>query len=224
VNLRPPSRFLRNGWVLVGVFAIAGVALAGGYLAAQAPQYESTAKMFVLVPPSPTRLFYPSGHPPIDHDVVAGYAGVARTTIVLNPVIADLGLNENASSLASRIAVETESDSAIMDIRTTDPSPLRAAMISNAVTQQLANVVNRLSPTGQDLSAPSPTGPASTGVKLTRVRSAAPASAPTTRNALATLVVGLIAGTALGMLVAAFRDSFGGGRGGIRRIPGVQLT
>ena len=210
VNLRRSVRPLDKRWLLIGALALAGVGVAGGYLATQAPEYRSTARTFVAVE-SRSLLYWSKGGPALKGALISSYAEVATSPRVLDPVITDLGLDESAAHLADRVQAEGLSDTALIEITATDPSPLMAASIANDVSRRLDRAVASLAPTG------------STPVKLTQVAAATPPTSPTYRNALATLVLGLLAGTGVGTLIVAVRDRLGGG-GGVRSSPGPLLT
>jgi capsular polysaccharide biosynthesis protein len=206
VNLRPLIRFLRTSWLLIAVFAIVGIAMAGGYLATQTPRYEATAKLYVSVESMALAHDLSQGSS-FTGQVTESYAKVATAPMVLDPVISALRLKETASSLRERVLVTVPPDQAVLLVRATDPSPVGAARIANAISRQLVKTGRTLTPSG-------PSGPE---VRLTQVQLATPPPSPSVSAAPVVLALGLLMGAALGVLAASGRDRFGGG-GGMRAL------
>jgi polysaccharide biosynthesis transport protein len=209
VNLRPFVQFLRKGGVMIGAFAMAGLVLAGGYATAQTSQYESTAKLYVSTR-SAVAVADLSKANSFDEAVVSSFAQIATSRIVLNPVISELGLHETAAHLGSRIRAEREPDTVVIDITTLDPSPVRAATLSNAVSAQVVKVAPGLTPSG------------SNRPRIVVVDRATPPLSPTYRSLASTLALGLLAGVAVGLIAAGLRGGSSGG--GSRRASAPQMA
>lgn len=212
MNFRPLAAFVRKSWLRIGVLAIAGFGVAGGYVAAQTPQYQSTAQVYVSLQEGAARVGNLADGNSLNQQVAKSYADLATTRVVLNPVIKDLGLRETAAHLAGRIRAEVPSDSVLIAISARDPSSQRAADIANAVAQQLPQAVTALTPSS----------PRGDKVKLTQIQAAVPSTSPT-GNALGTLVVGLLLGAAVGFVLVAARGG-SGGNGGVSVTPTLRTT
>ena len=204
MNLRPLVQFLRKSWLLIGVLALAGAGVAGGYVATQTPQYESTTRMFVS--------FGSSGIRGNDfHAITDSYAELAKAPVVLDPVINGLRLKETAAHLAERVKAETGSSAVLIKITVTDPDPVVAADVANAIAKQIG-------PTAATLSSDQMT-------TITQIEPAIPPRSPTYPSLPAALVLGLLDGMVVGIVVAAVRNQFGGrGGGGVRLAPSPQMT
>ncbi|MGI3785305.1 MAG: polysaccharide biosynthesis tyrosine autokinase, partial [Janthinobacterium lividum] len=127
---------------------------------------------------------------------LSSYAQVATSPLVLQPVIAQLGLQTTPVLLAQQVSAFAPTDTVIIQVTVTDPSPTQAANIANAIGTQLASVSSDLSPRRQD---------GSQAVKATIL---APAQVPTdaaSPNVLRNLAAGLILGLLLGVAVAILR-------------------
>jgi polysaccharide biosynthesis transport protein len=212
VNFRSLFRFLRTSRLVIGVLALAGVGVAGGYVATQTPQYEATARAAI-----PTRQADLTEGATLVHQAAASYAEVATSPYVLNQVVRDMGLKETAEHLSGRVRAEARPGTTLIDITAADGSARAAAGIANDVTRRMTQAVGALTPA---------TSSSESSLTLMQVEAAVAPTSPTSPNVLSTLVLGLLAGTAVGLLAAALRGRSGGGGdgGGVRRIPAPRLT
>lgn len=125
---------LLNNWVLI---AVSGV-LAGAIMFCISafilvPQYESTSELYVL---SKSTSITSLADIQMGTSLTNDYIVVVQGRPVLEQVIANLGLEETYTSLASRIEIENPSNSRILQITVTDEIPERA----KAIADEIANV------------------------------------------------------------------------------------
>lgn len=80
--------------------------------------------------------------------VAASYAAAARTPVVLDPVISELGLRTTSGELAPRVASSVAEDTMIIDISVAGGSRTEEARIANAIGLHLVQASNGLSPVG----------------------------------------------------------------------------
>ncbi|GAB3573157.1 polysaccharide biosynthesis tyrosine autokinase [Leifsonia lichenia] len=191
-------RLLRKNWTIIVAAMLLGV-IGGGVMAATAtPKYTASTRLFVSVRAG-------EGAASIDlnqgttfaRQAVTTYADVVVSAIVLEPVIAKLGLTQSVGDLAAQVSTSSPAGTVLIDIAVTDPSPARAAKLANAVGTSFAEVV------AEQLEKPS-----GSGVSLVNIRTIQPASAPTkpsSPNIALLLGVGLLAGLGLGGGVAVAR-------------------
>ncbi|RIX30254.1 Wzz/FepE/Etk N-terminal domain-containing protein [Amnibacterium setariae] len=192
-------RGLRTLVVLVVVGALVG--LAAGLVAR--PVYTAVTKTFVSSTGSRATLLADQG--PYVQQVARSFAEVVTRPVVLEPVIAELGLGASPSALAKRVDARVAQDSVVLEIAVADPSPTRAAAIANALAQQLVRVADRLMPTGADRDGPE---------RVTIVDAASPPSAPSSPNPALDVALGALIGAAVWLLVAAVRTLAAGARRG----------
>ncbi len=125
---------------------------------------------------------------------VKSYAEAMRTPLVLDPVIAELGLTESADDLAEAITASVPLDTVLIDLSVSDGEPDRAAQIANAISEQFRQTVPALENSSQSASP----------VQVTILRPATapedPASPDQRLNALAGLLLGLLLGLGLALL------------------------
>lgn len=174
--------------VLVALSAAVGVTLA------TTPLYVATTRLFFAVQAgqSPSDLAQGST---FTERQMASYARVARSPLVLEPVVTDLRLDTSAAALARSVRADVPLGTVILEISATDPDPELAAEVANAVGDQLKPVVASLAPERAD------------GTDSVLATTLAPADVPTTpvtpsvtKNLAVGLLVGLVAGLGLAML------------------------
>lgn len=188
---------LRKRWMLTLVLMVVGAVGALGLARSTTPSYQATAKVFVSLSSaeSPGELVQGSTY---IKNVVESYAALANLPVVLDPIIADLGLKTNAKSLSPSISADSPLNTNIIDIQATSADPQMAARLANAVASQLSTAVADLSPSSGTTSRQA--------VTVSVVSPAAVpifASEPRTRFLVATGAgLGLVLGFVLSILLA----------------------
>jgi capsular exopolysaccharide synthesis family protein len=187
---------LRRQWATVVVLGIIG-ATAGFGLARLTPDsFQSTSSVFVSAQrgDSATELVQGST---FTQNIVQSYAELATMPVVLEPVIERLGLNITPPVLARSISAQTPLNTFIIDITVTDNSPDASAKIANAVSDELATAVQRISPKSAN------------NVPVVTLQNVARAPVPLVRSAPNTplmVVTGLGIGLALGYVFVLLRE------------------
>lgn len=192
-------RAVRRGWLIVVVFGLAGLVLAGWYSSTRTPMYRSTSSLFFSVTggDSTTNLLQGSTY---SQNAVSSYALLATMPVVLKPVIADLGLDTTPTSFARRISTTIPPDSVVMNIAVVSDDPDAAAEQANAVAGELQRLVGTLSSKGRGEDGGGVT------VEATTVGEAATPPYPFAPNTKRTMLLGLLVGLFVGLMVALLRD------------------
>jgi capsular exopolysaccharide synthesis family protein len=197
VELRDYLRVLRKGWLFIVAFTLVGVAAAAAYSIVKTPEYQATSKVFVSVQSSGSVSDLNSGNS-FAQSQVKSYADVVTTPVVLQPVIATLGLQMDTSTLASRITAASPVDTVIVEITVSDTSPRQAAEIANAVASSFENTVSKLV---------EPDAAGVTPVKITLLQQALIPSSPYSPNVPLTIALGALVGLAAGLAIAILRET-----------------
>ncbi|MCR2764228.1 polysaccharide biosynthesis tyrosine autokinase [Microbacterium sp. zg.B48] len=188
-------RLLRKNWLIIAVATLIGVAVAAGWSLTRTPQYEASSTVFVSTQAGGTVAELQQGQN-FTQSRVTTYANLVPTPIVLNPVIAQLGLGMTAGELAGRITASSPLNTTLITVTVTDADPVAAADIANAIGGSLTSAVEAIeTPNGMD----------SSPVRLTRVKDALPALAPASPNVPLNLALGAVVGLALGIGIAVLR-------------------
>lgn len=199
MTLHEYATALLKHWLVIVVLAALGSA--AGYGASQLMDERYRAETTVMIIPahgdSTSELVQGSNYV---QSLVETYTVLARSPVVLEPVIDELGLDETAARLASRMDVDAPLDTVVIEIGVSDASGDAAAEIADAIAAEFAVAVAETSPDGPD------------GTPAVRVSVIAPARTPLTPfapNTRVNTVVGGGAGLVLGVLAALALRRFG---------------
>lgn len=196
VELRDYFRILRRRWLVVSIIALTCLAIAGAASLAVTPRYTATTRLFFGVEGTGSAAEMAQGSSFAERQMTS-YAEVARSPLVLDPVIRDLGLDTNAVNLAPAIVATVPSETVILELAVTDPDPRRAAAIANAVGSQVSEVAAGLSPDRSD---------GSQAVRATTLAQAGVPMSSSSPNVPLNLALGLVVGLLLGLGVALIRN------------------
>ena len=130
---------------------------------------------------------------------MATFVEIATTDSVLGPVVEDLGLDLTPAQLAAKVTANAPVNSSLLDIRVSDPDPVHAADIANAVGARMATLIQTElePPRSEDGVSP---------VQVRTVQPATPATAPSSPNVTINLALGLLVGLAIGIGIAVLRN------------------
>ncbi|MDT0185092.1 polysaccharide biosynthesis tyrosine autokinase [Microbacterium sp. ARD31] len=198
VQLRDYVALLRRNWVIVVAWTVIGGSV-GALVALTSPTtYQSTSQLYVSVRNSGAAwdLAQSTSYA---RQAVTSYARVVPTSIVLDPVIDDLGLDVTARQLATQVTASAPLDTQLISITVTDGNPSLAAQLANAISDSFASsVTTRLE---------APTGARSDSqVRVETISPAKVPTAPSAPNLQLDLALGLLIGLAVGVGLAVLRS------------------
>lgn len=189
-------RVLRRRWRWVVALVCAGAAVAAFSSFTTAPTYRATSSVFFSLPFGNSANDLAQGST-FAQNQASSYALLATTPTVLGPVIEELVLDVSVRELARQVSTEVVPDTVVVQVSATDATPEAAARLANAVTERLVITVGNLAPVDDE-------GRAT--VTATTVAEAAPSNAPVAPRTTLNVAVGLLAGLALGVLLAVARE------------------
>lgn len=137
---------LRKSWIVIVALTIVGGLVGIGYTATLADSYRAESSLFVASSTNSNGSDLSQGST-FAQNVVQSYAGLATTSAVLTPVIADLNLDTTPTRLARQITAQTPLNTVFVNISVTDGSAQNATNIANAVARSLRTVATDLAPT-----------------------------------------------------------------------------
>lgn len=187
---------LRDRWLTVSVAAFLVVATTGAATLLMTPQYTSSVRMFFAVQGGESVNDLVQGSN-FTEKQMASYAEVARSPLVLEPVIEKLGLSANAGKLAGAVKVAVAANTTILVISATDTEPAVARDIANAVSEELSSAVSSLSPERPD---------GGEAVRATMLSEARLPNAQSSPDSLRNLVLGVLLGLMVGVALAVMRQ------------------
>lgn len=130
---------------------------------------------------------------------IATYPELVKTEAVLQPVIADLGLNTTVSALATQVTASNPTDTMLVEISVEDADPKSASNIANSVADSLTKQITATltSDEGEKIVSP---------VNLTKVQQAYVPASPSSPNKKLNIAAAVAGGLILGVIAALIKD------------------
>ncbi len=185
---------VRKHWLLIVALTVLATVGMGVLSWLTTPQYKASASLLVTVNSSGTDLSTGSNY---TRDQMLSIGQLARMPVVLQGVISDLDLSQTPAQLDDSVAVTIPTGTTILSIAVTDPSAGHASEVANSVANNLAKVVEQISPKNTD---GEPT------MRARVVKEAVPPSYPASPNTSQNLLAGFVIGLIGGIAVAYVRD------------------
>jgi polysaccharide biosynthesis transport protein len=197
VDLRAYLAILAKRWMMIVSVFLIFVAIAVASILLVDPTYRATSQLFVSTQISTGNVNQElSQSSNFSSDRVKSYTQLITSPTVLDPVIAELGLQTTATELAEDVQADVPLETVLIDITADSLSPEVAAALANAVGRNLSRVIEDIETAGR--SGPSP-------VRATLVTPALvpdePHWPPVPLSVALGILVGLMAGIGLALLV-----------------------
>ncbi len=160
------------------------------------PLYQSNAQLFVSTPAAALDISTLATGGSFSQQRVKSYAQIINSPMTLKPVIKKLELNLTPEQLAQQITSSAPLDTVLIYITVTDPDPLLAANIANAVTEQFGKTVAALELRGMG---------SDSIVKVSTVQNAIAATSPSSPKKSINYALGFLLGFGLGIGIASLR-------------------
>ena len=189
-------KVLRKYWRSATAFTLCAIALAALATFFMKPMYTSGASLFFSVRSVGSVGELNAGSTYAESQVQS-FAKVARSDMVLQPVIDELGLDKTVAELAEDITVTIPAKTATLDLAAEAETPELARDIAAGVATQLIASVDELSP---------PTADGTKPVMATVIKQPTVPEAPSSPNVPRTLLLGALVGLLLGVGQALLRD------------------
>jgi len=189
---------LQRRWRVWATALVLGLGAAIFYNALAPVEYTAVAGSFVTVqdPGADQSANFQNSQFAVQR--VKSYAPLASSPSVIDPVIDELGLTMTPRELRQMVSVTSPPDTVLMQVAVTDTDPKRAAAIADAVSAELGSIIEDLE---------TPRGHQASNVKVTLTRPADIPVKPSSPRVLLNLLLGLVAGGAIGFLAAVLRHT-----------------
>jgi capsular polysaccharide biosynthesis protein len=155
---------VRSKFLSLVIWTLLGAAVAGGINMLLPVVYEATAKILIVAPywNDSTALMDPNmgggteraWGDEFTQQRMASYARLVTTPLVTGRVSDRLQLGEAGEDLAKKVSAHSVADTVVLQVRAQDASPVRAAMIADAVAQQSIDVIKELERAPADVVSP----------------------------------------------------------------------
>lgn len=196
MELRDYVRAVRDQWLLIVAVAVLGLVVAFGISATATKTYLATAKLIVTATPTTG----PQGAYPGLQFVLQRmktYTELDNSNAVLQPVIDQLHLDTTVRKLAKQVSITNPTDTTVLLVSASESNADHAAQIANSVADSLsARIVKLENPSGARRST------VSVSIPTRAVQPSSPSSPRTTLN----VALGLVAGLAVGLILAIVRE------------------
>lgn len=196
MELQQYLRIVRLYWRSAIATLLLCVVVAAAVTLAQKPVYTASSVLFLAVESGDSAGELSQGATYAERQVKS-FVSVATTTVVLQPVIDELGLGVTSVELAKQLTVTSPTATSLINVSATDGDPAQAARIADAVAVSVTRAVDELSPSG------------GSGAGLVAATVIDPAVAPTTPTAprpTVNLALGVVLGLLLGVGQAVLRS------------------
>lgn len=140
---------VRKFWFVIIGMAIIGGAIGYGVSSATTPQYQSTATLYFAMNQGTSGSDLNQGSTYTQSQMLS-FAQLASSSLVLSQVIDDLDLELTSRELNRSLAITIPQDTAILSVQATSTNAERAADIANAISTELARVVQEIVAKGAD--------------------------------------------------------------------------
>jgi capsular exopolysaccharide synthesis family protein len=190
---------LRRSWRLLLVVTLLGGLVAYGYSSQKSPSYRATATVLVSADRASTQADLVQGSTFVEN-LVNSYSLMASSQLVLQPVIDELGIDQTPRQLARSLSVDTPLNTVAINISVVRGDAAQSAKIANAVADELAVAVAKVSPVVDD----------QPSVRVTTINPASEPRYPISPHKKRTTVLGLVIGLILAMAIALVRRILGG--------------
>lgn len=202
---------LKERWSTAAIAAMIVLAVVSTLTLTRTPTYTATNRVFVQTEAGGSVSERSSGVNFASQQIIT-YADLAKTPIVLDPVIEELGLDLTAGELADRIVTDIPEDTLIIDITASSADPEVAAAIANATSESLRTQVASLEAPTQEAEAEAAAATEDgfevvpSTVELTVISPAAIPSTPASPNIPRGLALGVVLALLAGLAAAVVRD------------------
>lgn len=197
MELQDYVRVIRKRWRIIVATIVLALAAAAAYTFLTPAVYQSTAQLFVSTSSVGSASDLAAGNT-FTQNQVKTYADLVTTPRILDPVIAKLSLQTNATDLGKSVTATVPVDTVLINIAAKDGDPARAAAIANAVSEQTAKAIPELETVSRTRGSP---------VKVSVVMNASAWELVAPRPAR-NLGLGFVLGCLLALGLALLRDRY----------------
>ncbi|WP_282958886.1 polysaccharide biosynthesis tyrosine autokinase [Gordonia sp. SCSIO 19800] len=186
---------LRRGWYIVVLTALLGGGSAVLLSLLQEPVYRANVELYVTSGSEENAQSAYQGSL-ASQQRVSSYARLVTAEPVLAEALQYGGLSMSIDDASSKLSADTTPETVLLTVSADDTNPQTAAALANGVARAMTEFVTELE---------KPSGGGNALAKLTVVKPAKVADDPVSPQALRNLLIGLVAGTAVGGIVLYIR-------------------
>ncbi|TFV58193.1 polysaccharide biosynthesis tyrosine autokinase [Mycobacterium sp. PS03-16] len=196
MTLQDFVKVLRNRWVTVCVTILVG--LLGGVAVSllTTPLYQASTRLFVSTAAGSSLSDMYQGNR-FSQERVVSYAELLKGQTLAQRTVDKLGLNMSPETLQENVSASAKLDTVLINVRVSDPSPVRARDIANTLSDEFVTLVRELE---------TPADGASPDARVVVEQRASVPQEPVVPRTSRNIAIGLAIGTLLGVGLAVLRD------------------
>ena len=191
MTLRDFLKLLRTRWLVIAVAVAAALVCAVAVNVFTTPIYEAKTRLFVSTTSGDSMSDVYQGNR-FSQERVVSYTELLMGQTLAQRTIEKLGLDMSPEELRDNVTAGAKADTVLIDVAVTDPSPVRARDIADALSDEFVLMVRELE-TPEDGTRPD----ARVIVEQRAVIPEDPVSPKKSRNLAVALLLGLVAGVGL---------------------------
>lgn len=143
VPIRNALRILRSHWVVVAISTFAGAIAAAVITLTTTPQYQATTRLFVSTTAGASASELYQGNR-LSQERVLSYTELIEGRTLAQRTIDKLNLDMTAEALQKKVKASAKLETVLISMSVTDPSPIRARDIANALSDEFVVLVREL--------------------------------------------------------------------------------
>lgn len=205
MDIKAYLRLLRRHWAVILLITLIGTAAGVTVGRLQDPMYEAKTQLVVTATSSGTDSSDAYQGALLARSSAQSYASVLDGARVAQLLVDDLRLPYSADKVQSEVSATNPKDTPVIDVTVKDRSPERAKMIADRIGPLFAGVVSALETAPQNAS-PDVSAVRQGAVQVSVLEPAQVLPGPVSPNKVLDVVLGFVAGLALGIGVAVLRE------------------
>lgn len=197
LHMRDVVRVLRARWIFIAAATLCGILAAIGVTLLTTPIYQASSRLFVstTVGASASDLYQGNR---LSQERVLSYTELLTGRTLAQRTIDNLNLDISAEDLTKKIKANAKLDTVLINVKVTDPSPIRARDIANALSDEFVVMVSELE---------TPRAGAEPDARVVVEERAAIPTEPVAPRPVQNIAFGILLGAVAGIGLAFLRDS-----------------
>lgn len=196
MTLQDFLKLLRNRWITVCVTILVGFLSGVAVSLLTTPLYQASTRLFVSTAAGSSLSDMYQGNR-FSQERVISYAELLKGQTLAQRTVDKLGLDMDPEVLQQNVSASAKLDTVLINVRVTDPSPVRARDIANTLSDEFVALVRELE---------TPADGANPDARVVVEQRASVPQKPVVPRTYRNIAIGLAVGTLLGVGLAVLRD------------------
>ena len=142
MTLQDAVHVLRTRWMTVVVVTVAATIIAGAYAWLATPIYAASTRIFIATRATDAQQAYAASQ--FAQGRMVSYTDLIMSEALATRTVSRLNLNIAPRDLAKKVNASANTDSVVITLSVTDPSPTNAVSLANALSDDFVHMVHYL--------------------------------------------------------------------------------